>query len=641
MRRPAVSRAAACALVAAVALGLAACTSTPTPPAVGSASATGTTDAGGTQDPTTAAPLVVETVFDHSSLDPTTQFGRSGALLTKALYETLTTFADDDQTTPVSGLAEFTMSPEGNWLTLRLRKGATFSDGSPVTTDDVIFTLDRARGFDGTAARLIGAVTSTRIDDRTLTLTSPGANFALPAILANPAFGILDADAVRAHGGTTGMGDTAGGWLTTHSAGSGPYMLAEPAGAASGRTVRLVANPHWRGSAPAFPVVELRHRTMAQQAGDIASGAADVVLDLSPAQASALAEASGTATAPPGDVASPSPTSTGPTGTTGAGAPNSRPTPAPGVTVSLTSMRSSTTAFLLLNQDKRINSWTANPDFLEAVRLGIDREALGAAAGDALPAVGLIPTGITGALEPGSAALAPDPSETIPPGAAPTPAPTGTPATPTPTPSTSAPRAATTPTPSTSSATSATRPLAVRPTRDLAAAKAALARSGYRGQSIPLSYAVDLPIQGIPSTALASAVKAQLADVGITVRLAPARSTEALPTYRRGADAIGLWSWNPDYPDPESYLAFAPGQVVGLRAGWRVGAAPLVEAFTQLARSSVGADRAQAYTRWQLSMNVASPFVPLVQPQSHFAHGSRVTELATNPVWTLTLADLR
>ncbi|MEO7754516.1 MAG: ABC transporter substrate-binding protein [Terracoccus sp.] len=608
MRRPAASRAAACALMLTAALGLAACTSTPAPPATGSPSATGTADPGGTQDPTTAAPLVVETVFDHSSLDPTTQFGRSGALLTKALYETLTTFADDDQTTPVSGLAEFTMSPEGNWLTLRLRKGATFSDGSPVTTDDVIFTLDRARGFNGTAARLIGAVTSTRIDDRTVTLTSPGANFALPAILANPAFGILDADAVRAHGGTTGTGDTAGGWLTSHSAGSGPYMLADPQSATPGRTVRLVANPHYRGSAPSFPAVELRDRTMAQQAGDISSGAADVVLDLSPAQAGSLAEASGTATAPPG------------------------------VTVSLTSMRSSTTAFLLVNQDKRVNTWTANPDFLEAVRLGIDREALGAAAGDALPAVGLIPTGIVGALEPASAALAPDPSETKPPGATPTPAPTGTEAMPTPAPPTSAPRASTTPTPSTSPST---RPLAVRPTRDLAAAKAALARSGYRGQSVPLSYAVDLPIQGIPSTALASTVKAQLADVGITVRLNPARSSEALATYRRGADALGLWSWNPDYPDPENYLAFAPGQVVGLRAGWRVGTAPLVEAFTQLARGSVGADRAAAYTRWQLTMNVASPFVPLVQPQSHFAHGSRVTVLATNPVWTLTLADLR
>lgn len=680
MRRPAAHRAVACALAATGALGLAACTSTSSPPAPRSSAATGTAGTPSPPGPPSAAPLVVETVFDHSSLDPTTQFERSGALITKALYETLTTFADDDQTTPVSGLAQFTMSPEGNWLTLRLRKGATFSDGSPVTTDDVIFTLDRARGFNGTAAQLIGAVTSTRIDDRTLTLTSPGANFALPAILANPAFGILDADAVRAHGGTTGPGDTASAWLTTHSAGSGPYALApaDPADPAdptdptdatdattrsTGRTVRLVANPNWRGASPAFPVVELRDRSMAQQAGDIASGAADVVLDLSPAQARSLGEAGGSGdVTPPGAVTAPTTaTSTGPDATstttpstttpratapsatapsTTTDPPNTRPTPAPGVTVSLMSMRSSTTAFLLLNQDERVNTWTANPDFLEAVRLGIDREALGAAAGDALPALGLIPTGIVGALEPGSIALAPDPSETVPPGATSTPLPPATGATATPTPSTPTPRATATPDPATPTTTTP-RPLAVRPTRDLAGARAALARSGYRGQAVPLSYAVDLPIQGIPSSALASAVRTQLADVGITVRLAPARTSEALAAYRRGADALGLWSWNPDYPDPENYLAFAPGQLVGLRAGWRVGAAPLVEAFTQLARSSVGADRAQTYTRWQLSMNVASPFVPLVQPQSHFAHGARVTALATNPVWTLTLADLR
>ncbi len=185
------------------------------------------------------------------------------------------------------------------------------------------------------------------------------------------------------------------------------------------------------------------------------------------------------------------------------------------------------------------------------------------------------------------------------------------------------------------------RPLAVRPTRDLAAAPAALARSGYRGQAVPLSYAVDLPIQGIPSTALASAVRGPARRRRHHRPPRPGaleRGSRGLP---QGANALGLWSWNPDYPDPENYLAFAPGQLVGLRAGWRVGTAPLVEAFTQLARSSVGADRAETYTRWQLSMNVASPFVPLVQPQSHFAHGARVTALATNPVWTLTLADLR
>ena len=42
---------------------------------------------------------------------------------------------------------------------------------------------------------ILGSVTVRKVDDRTLTLTSPDANFALPAILANPAFGILNSAA--------------------------------------------------------------------------------------------------------------------------------------------------------------------------------------------------------------------------------------------------------------------------------------------------------------------------------------------------------------------------------------------------------------------------------------------------------------
>ena len=95
-------------------------------------------------------------------------------------------------------MADYTLSPEGRWLTLRLRKGLVFSDGTPVTTDDVLFTLERAKGLSGPTASIIGTVSVTKVDDRTFTLTSPGSNFALPAILANPAFGILNSTAVKA-----------------------------------------------------------------------------------------------------------------------------------------------------------------------------------------------------------------------------------------------------------------------------------------------------------------------------------------------------------------------------------------------------------------------------------------------------------
>lgn len=588
-----------------LALAAAACTSATTD--VSTPVATdGTTAGAATPTPTTTtarAPLVVGAVFDHSTLDPTRQFDRSGALLTHALYETLTTLDPDDPTKVVPGMAEYTLSPEGRWLTLRLRKGLVFSDGSPVTTDDVIFTLERAKGLSGPAASIIGTVSTTKVDDRTFTLSSTGSNFALPAILANPAFGILNSTAVKANGGTIGPGDTAGGYLSQHSAGSGPYVIESVRGSSE---VRLKANPLWSGAKPAFPEVIVRNLDAKRQLTALRSGALDVALDLSPNQAEGV----------------------------DAGPQTSA--------VTITTMRSSSLVYLALARDKALNAWTANPDFDEAVRRGLDREALARTAEGSMPAAGLIPAGIVGALED----LAPAPTP---------PATDGTGGTGTPTPTTSPPPSSSTSSSSTGAPTTPSAAvttganglptpvvtLPIVPARDLTAARAALRRSGYRGQPIPLSYAADLPIQGIPTTALATAVRSQLAEVGIKVQLNPAPAAEALAAYRSGRSAFSLWSWSPDYPDPENYLAFAPGELVGSRAGWARGTDQVMDDLTDAARSSVGDNRAGAYAAWQLAMNERSPFVPLLQPATRLASGDRVTAVPGNPVWTLDLARIR
>ncbi|NUQ33127.1 MAG: hypothetical protein HOP99_10005, partial [Dermatophilaceae bacterium] len=357
-RRPAPALAAALGVLT---LAVGCTTSTAQPSTTGTTP--GSTSAVSTSSPSTTAqqkPLVVGAVFDHTTLDPTRQFDRTGAMLTHALYETLTTLDPDDPTKVVPGMAEYTLSPEGKWLTMRLRKDLVFSDGTPVTTDDVVFTIERAKGLGGPTAAMLGTVGVTKVDERTFTLTSPGSNFALPAILANPAFGILNAAAVRSHGGTIGPGDEAGGYLSQHSAGSGPYVIESVRGTSE---VRLAANPMWRGAAPAFPTVVVRNLAPAQQLDAIRTGAADVVLDLSPSQADGA---------------------------------DARP-PASAATV--TSMRSSTLTYLALNQNSAVNAWTANPLFAEAVRRGIDRDALGKEVPGTAPAPGLIPAGIVGALD--------------------------------------------------------------------------------------------------------------------------------------------------------------------------------------------------------------------------------------------------
>ncbi len=66
-------------------------------------------------------------------------------------------------------------------------------------------------------------------------------------------------------------------------------------------------------------------------------------------------------------------------------------------------------------------------------------------------------------------------------------------------------------------------------------------------------------------------MQANLQSIGIDVQLSGSPTGTWLTSYRSGKMAFGLSLWGPDYPDPADYLTFAPGDLVGLRAGWAKG----------------------------------------------------------------------
>ncbi len=177
-------------------------------------------------------------------------------------------------------------------------------------------------------------------------------------------------------------------------------------------------------------------------------------------------------------------------------------------------------------------------------------------------------------------------------------------------------------------------------TYDAAAAKAALSKAGYKGQTLTLSYPTDATLSGVEFSTLAQKVQSQLQAVGITVKLAGTPISTLLDAYRAGKLQAGLMYWGPDFPDPSDYTTFSPGEALGLRAGWAKTMSPEVTKAKEAATAATGDARAAAYEAWQKAANANGPFVPLLQPAQYIVTASSVNEVLPNAVWTVDLAAI-
>jgi peptide/nickel transport system substrate-binding protein len=178
-------------------------------------------------------------------------------------------------------------------------------------------------------------------------------------------------------------------------------------------------------------------------------------------------------------------------------------------------------------------------------------------------------------------------------------------------------------------------------TYDAAAAKAALAKAGYKGQTVTLSYPTDATLSGVQFSTLAQKVQSQLEAVGVKVKLAGTPISTLLDAYRAGKLQAGLMYWGPDFPDPSDYTTFSPGEALGLRAGWAASMSPEVTKAKQAAQAATGDARKAAYEAWQRAANADGPFVPLLQPAQYIVTAPSVGQVQPNAVWTVDLAAIR
>ncbi|HET9544652.1 MAG TPA: ABC transporter substrate-binding protein [Gaiellaceae bacterium] len=162
-------------------------------------------------------------------------------------YATLTDKAAEDFET-IPGLAEsWEGSEDGLTWTYTLREGLLWSDGEPLTADDVVFTINRAReeawlNYDSTVAN----ITASAPDERTVVLESSVPDPKLPTmdvyILPEHIWGELGPREITRYDGLDGVG-------------SGPFTIAE---LRRGEFWRLEANENYWAGRPAIDEVVFR-----------------------------------------------------------------------------------------------------------------------------------------------------------------------------------------------------------------------------------------------------------------------------------------------------------------------------------------------------------------------------------------------
>ncbi|MYR10808.1 ABC transporter substrate-binding protein [Streptomyces sp. SID724] len=215
---------------------------------------------------------------EPDSLDLDTQGSSAGRVVLTNVCERLYQLQPDMTTKPF--LAESAETPDDTTLVLKLRSGVTFHDGTPMTADDVLWSLRRHADPDmeqGDEFANVAAIRKTGDREITLTFKAPDALF-LKA-LAGDAGIVWNKEQVEKAGrdfGTPGQPDAC----------TGPYRLAKWK---SGDSITIERYDGYWGEAPLTKRVTFRWATDSALVNALTTGAADGAYAESPNTAAALA----------------------------------------------------------------------------------------------------------------------------------------------------------------------------------------------------------------------------------------------------------------------------------------------------------------------------------------------------------------
>jgi peptide/nickel transport system substrate-binding protein len=230
----------------AAALTVAACTSSGTTTAAGTSGGVPAPDStSASLAPTSAVDtLVMANAVKIDTLDPAQNSVNESIWIDQNLYSRLVA-PDATGTKIVPDLAtSWDVSPDQLTYTFHLRD-AKFADGSPVTAQDAVWSIDRSRKLDGGWGFLITAVKSvTAPDDHTVVVKLSQKHAPLLADLAMYAFSVLPQKEVEAQGNK----------FFTKPIGSGPFVVTSYN---PDSEVDFTVNKYWYGTKPKIKNIKL------------------------------------------------------------------------------------------------------------------------------------------------------------------------------------------------------------------------------------------------------------------------------------------------------------------------------------------------------------------------------------------------
>lgn len=252
--------------------------------ACGSGSGNSAGDSSGATQPTSGATgessapsggaLHISAAEPSAGLDPATAVTQASKRVMELIYDTLIDYNEKNELIPM--IAEkWALSDDKLSYVFTLRANAMFSDGNPITTDDVVYSLNRMQQSEALKAQLAGVtkIEATGDHEVTVTLDAPSRVF-LNALATVGSAAILSQKAV----------DGNADYFTKPTATSGPWYLDD---IVSHGSATLKANGHyWNAGYPKFATINYDFATdSTAMAAALETGTIDMTYNMVPADA--------------------------------------------------------------------------------------------------------------------------------------------------------------------------------------------------------------------------------------------------------------------------------------------------------------------------------------------------------------------